>query len=200
MWWPVWPCDPGKMEAQEGRTATCPMYCMVVVPRKAPAPCGLSCIFQEWMRPTSPIWVPGALLITPRDPRSHSPRTGHLSKLSLQMGIRLAQGQRPETTETEPSSRGGGTWWLSTITAPPAVFFMGPGPQKALSNFPGRNHLVPTFTLRAGSPIALVCRGNTWALERWRASPVAPAGMGPTPQYTTGGRDCSPCEAGPAPA
>ena len=200
MWWPVWPCDPGRTEGQEGRTAVCPMYYMMVVPRKVPAPCGPSCIFQEWMSPTSPIQVPGAILITPRDPCSHSPRTGHLSQLSLQMGISLAQGQRPETTETETSLRGGGTWWLSTITAPPADFSMGLIPQKALSNFPGRNHLVPTFTVRAGSPIALVSIGTNWALERWRDIPVTPAGMGPTPECTTGGGDCSPCEAGPAPA
>ena len=114
------------------------------------------------------------------------------------MRISLAQGQRPRITETETSLRGGGTWWLSTITAPPADFSMGPGPQKALSNFPGRYHLVPTFTLWAGSPIALVCRGTNWALERWRDSPVNPAGMGPTPQCTRGGGDCSPCESGPA--
>ena len=77
---------------------------------------------------------------------------------------------------------------------------MGLIPQKALSNFPGRNHLVPTFTVRAGSPIALVSIGTNWALERWRDIPVTPAGMGPTPECTTGGGDCSPCEAGPAPA
>ena len=84
--------------------------------------------------------------------------------------------------------------------SPSSRFFMRPGPLKAPSNFPGRNHLVPTFTLMAGSPIALVCRGTNWALERWRDSPVTPAGMGPTPQCTTGGGECLPCEAGPAPA
>ena len=38
---------PGRTEALEGRTAVCPMYYMMVVPRKVPAPCGPSCIFQE---------------------------------------------------------------------------------------------------------------------------------------------------------
>ena len=83
MWWPVWSCDPSRMEAKEGRAAVCPMYYMMVIPQKVPAPCGPSCIFQEWMSPTSPFWVPGALLITPRDPCSHSPRMGHLSQLTL---------------------------------------------------------------------------------------------------------------------
>ena len=200
MWWPVWPCDPGRMEAQEGMPAVCPKYYLMFVPRKVSACCGPSCIFQEWMSPTSPIRVPGAILITPRDTHSHSPRTGYLSQLTLQMGISLAQGQRPETSETETSLRGVGTRWLNKITAPPADFSMGPGPQKALSKCPGRNHLVPTFTLMAGSPNALFCRGTTWALEMWRDIPVTPAGMGPTPQRTIGGGDCSPCEAGSASA
>ena len=196
-------CDrvsPGRTESLEGRTAVCPMYYMIAVPRKVPAPCGPSCIIQEWMSQTSRIWVLGALLITPRDPCSHSPRTGHRWQLTLQMGISLAQGQRSETTETETFLRGGGAWWLSIITALPADFSMGPGPQKALSNFPGRTNLVPTFILRAGCTIVLVCRGTKWDLERWRDIPVTPAGMGPTPLCAIGGGKCSPCEEGAAPA
>ena len=84
--------------------------------------------------------------------------------------------------------------------SPSSRLFHGPGPQKALSNFPGRTHLVPTFPLRAASPFALVCRGTNWGLERWREIPVTPAGMRPTPQCAIGGGKCSPCEEGPAPA
>lgn len=57
-----------------------------LLPRKVPAPRAPSSIFQEQMSPTSPIRVPGAPWITPRDPCSHSPRTGHHLHLTLQLG------------------------------------------------------------------------------------------------------------------
>ena len=84
--------------------------------------------------------------------------------------------------------------------SPSSRFFHGARSPEGTFQLSRKETLSPKFILRAGSPMALVCKGTNWALERWRDSPVTPAGMEPTPQCTTGGGDCSPCEAGPAPA
>ena len=75
-----------RIEALGSRTAFCSTHYMMLVPRKVPALCAPSSIFQEQKSPTSPFRVLGAHLITPRDACSHSPRTGHFSHLTLQLG------------------------------------------------------------------------------------------------------------------
>ena len=149
---------PEGTEALGGRTALCSMHYMMLVPRKVPAPCAPFSIFQEQKSPTIPFRVPGAHLITPRDPCSHSPRTGRLSHLTLQLGKCFGPKSKAQSQPRQRLPRGEEEHDGSSQPQP----FQGTRFRK---HFPGHTHLVPTATLGASPPFPLVCRRDQMGLR-----------------------------------
>ena len=123
----------------------------MLVSRKLPALCAPSSIFQERKSPTSPFLVRGAPLITPRDPCSHFPRTGHLLHLTLQLGKCFGPKSKAQRQPRQRLARGEEERDDSAQPQP----FQG---TRFPKHFPGHTHLVPRATLWAAPPFPLVCR------------------------------------------
>ena len=132
-------------------------------------------------------------LLAPRDPSSHSPRTGSSSHITFQMQIQSEPKARG--SQAAASSLGRGTASTSTAAALPAALSPGPGPQKTLSlkdplapYSQPRELVLPCPSCAEGQTVAQRGAATFRSLtdSRWWVTNV-PAGGG-------GGAECSPLE------
>ena len=159
------------------------MHDMMPVPRKVPAPCAPSSIFQEPKSPTSPLRVPGAPLITPREPCSHSPRTGHLSHLTLPLGKCFGPKSKAQRQPRQRLPRGDQEREDSAQPQP----FQGTRLPKALSG----THPLSAHSHPGGcSSLPLVCRRGPLGLREVGThshdSQLEAARVPPSPQFGRG--------------